>query len=172
MTHPSLTAVFAAARVTRWHTHPRLSLTHDPLDGHQGRVARIIMALHPAPSAQLLMAALTHDDGEHVTGDMPGHFKAQMANGYAIDAEVMAHLADAEDNARSELWGNVHINVTGDNADWLRLADRIDAFMWCGFHAAEEMDKPEWQRARQWIFDASAKLGCNAPVGEMLREVG
>lgn len=166
MSNPSLTAIFAAARVTRWHTHPRLSLTHDPLDGHQGRVARIIMALHPAPSAQLLMAALTHDDGEHVTGDMPGETKRKLSLDTSCD------LQDMEDYARSELWGNVHINVSGENADWLRLADRIDAFMWCGFHAAEELDKPEWQRARQWIFDTSAKLGCNAPVGEMLREVG
>ena len=163
---PSLLSIFAAARVTRWHTHPRLSLTHDPLDGHQGRVARIIMALHPAPSAQLLMAALTHDDGEHVTGDMPGETKRD------IDERLLSDLAFLEEDARERLWGNVHINVTGENADWLRLADRIDAFMWCGFHAAEELDKPEWQRARQWIFDASAKLGCNAPVGEMLREVG
>ena len=162
---PKLIDIFAAARVTRWHTHPRLSLTHDPLDGHQGRVARIIMALHPAPSAQLLMAALTHDDGEHVTGDMPGHFKAGAPEG--VEA-----IEEAEQQAREDLWGNVHINVTGENADWLTLADRIDAFMWCGFHAAEELDKPEWRRARQWIFDASAKLGCNAPVGEMLREVG
>lgn len=166
MTHPSLTAIFAAARVTRWHTHPRLSLTHDPLDGHQGRVARIIMALHPAPSAQLLMAALTHDDGEHVTGDMPGETKRDLPT---ITAGV---LEDMEDEAREVLWGNVHTHVSGENAAWLTLADRIDAFMWCGFHAAEELDKPEWQRARQWIFDASAKLGCNAPVGEMLREVG
>ena len=163
---PKLIDIFAAARVTRWHTHPRLSLTHDPLDGHQGRVARIIMALHPSPSAQLLMAALTHDDGEHVTGDMPGETKRD------IDERLLSDLAFLEEDARSELWGNVHINVSGENAEWLRLADRIDAFMWCSFHAAEELDKPEWKRARQWIFDASAKLGCNAPVGEMLREVG
>ena len=155
MSNPSLTAIFAAARVTRWHTHPRLSLTHDPLDGHQGRVARIIMALHPAPSAQLLMA-----------GDMPGETKRKLSLDTSCD------LQDMEDYARDALWGNVHTHVSGENADWLRLADRIDAFMWCGFHAAEELDKPEWQRARQWIFDASAKLGCNAPVGEMLREVG
>ena len=162
-----LLSIFAAARVTRWHTHPRLSLTHDPLDGHQGRVARIIMALHPAPSAQLLMAALTHDDGEHVTGDMPGEFKADLKC-----CGSYGDIAEFEDDARDALWGNVHTHVSGENAEWLRLADRIDAFMWCGFHAAEELDKPEWQRARQWIFDASAKLGCNAPVGEMLREVG
>lgn len=162
---PKLIDIFAAARVTRWHTHPRLSLTHDPLDGHQGRVARIIMALHPAPSAQLLMAALTHDDGEHVTGDMPGHFKEDFSYG-------MEWIDEIEQQGREELWGNVHINVSGENADWLRLADRIDAFMWCGFHAAEELDKPEWKRARAWIHDTSADLGCNAPVGEMLREVG
>ena len=163
---PKLIDIFAAARVTRWHTHPRLSLTHDPLDGHQGRVARIIMALHPAPSAQLLMSALTHDDGEHVTGDMPGETKRELR------ATVLDDLLEMEAEAIEDLWGNVHTHVTGENADWLRLADRIDAFMWCGFHAAEELDKPEWRRARQWIFDASAKLGCNAPVGEMLREVG
>lgn len=166
MSYPSLTAVFSAARVTRWHTHPRLSLTHDPLDGHQGRVARIIMALHPAPSAQLLMAALTHDDGEKATCDMSG------PNKESLPPELVEALEEAAQEAREALWGNVHINVTGENADWLKLADRIDAFMWCGFHAAEELDKPEWRRARQWIFDASAKLGCNAPVGEMLREVG
>lgn len=161
-----LLSIFAAARVTRWHTHPRLSLTHDPLDGHQGRVARIIMALHPAPSAQLLMAALTHDDGEKATCDMSG------PNKESLPPELVEALEEVAQEAREDLWGKVHINVTGENADWLTLADRIDAFMWCGFHAAEELDKPEWQRARQWIFDASAKLGCNAPVGEMLREVG
>lgn len=161
-----LLSIFAAARVTRWHTHPRLSLTHDPLDGHQGRVARIIMALHPAPSAQLLMAALTHDDGEHVTGDMPGDAKA------ALPPEIREALEEMEQEAREALWGNVHINVTGDNAEWLRMADKIDQFMWCGVETPAELEKPYWREARQWIFDASAKLGCNATVGEMLREVG
>ena len=67
-----LATIFRAGRVRRWHSDADLSWTDDYNDAHQGRVARLLLALHPNPSAVLLAAALTHDDGELKAGDM-GH---------------------------------------------------------------------------------------------------
>ena len=91
----NLNSIFRAGFVRRWHSDPDLCHTVDPIDGHSARVARIILALHPSPSVALIRAALTHDDGESVTGDMSAVMKRN-------NPFIAAHLARAEYIARTE----------------------------------------------------------------------
>lgn len=134
-----LAAVYRAGRVRRWHTNPELSHTNDYLDGHQGRVARIILAWHPAPSRALIIAALTHDDGEHAIGDLASPVKAALR---ALEPVAWARIEATEEDALAGLWGAVP-SVSIDDAAWLRFADRLDAYMWASAHNAR-MHSPEW----------------------------
>jgi len=136
-----LTRIFRHGRVARWHTNPDLAHTRDTIDGHMSRTARIILALHPMPSPKLIFAALTHDDGEHVTGDLPPAAKRRL--GFKVALDIM------ERNVRDEIWGP--IPITKEDERWLVFADRLDAWMWVQHHAPRVLHEPEWVEAQQWL---------------------
>ena len=149
MTHQTdIQRVFYAGLTTRWHTNPHLAQTCDRLDGHQGRVARLILALFPDASRDLLIAALTHDDGESVTGDIPATYpKSDMHK-------------SAEALARGEIWGLGFQLLARYERERLRLADKLDAYMWAEHHApAVVLDNPEWSEAWQEIVKLAVELG-------------
>lgn len=150
---PDLETIFYAGLVHRWHTNPRLAGTVDRLDGHQARVARIIIALWPDASRDLILAALTHDDGEYITGDVP-------APAGKTPAQVIAEL-----KAWRSVWGR-----EWPGRDWpdldpldkrrLHFADKLDAFQWAEHHAPEHvMMAEEWVRAHNWLLDEAEELG-------------
>lgn len=149
MTHTTdIQRVFYAGLTTRWHTNPWLAQTCDRLDGHQGRVARLILALWPDASRDLLIVALTHDDGESVTGDIPAT--------YGKTIEQMS----AEALAQSEIWGTGFQLLARYERERLRLADKLDAYMWAEHHApAVVLDNPEWSEAWQEIVKLAVELG-------------
>lgn len=148
----SLHEVFLAGFVRRWHTSPDLAHTGDRIDGHSGRVARIILLLHPDPSVDLLRAALIHDDGESVVGDM----KAPTKDKFPVIADA---LEEMECIARSDLWGLDTIDlVSGANSRWLKFADRLDAYMWAAHHAPHVMGSDGWPEAWQWLKESASDL--------------
>jgi len=154
MTHTTdIQRVFYAGLTTRWHTNPWLAQTCDRLDGHQGRVARLILALWPDASRDLLIAALTHDDGESVTGDIPAT--------YGKTAEQMG----AEVLAQNEIWGSGFQLLARYERERLRLADKLDAYMWAEHHQPHEvMTRKEWSDAWHEITQMAIALG----VGDRL----
>jgi len=142
--------IFYAGCVHRWHANPHLAGTADRTDGHSARVARIIANLHPSPSAALLMAALRHDDGEAVVGDVSGEAKRQYP--------TLAAMLDAiEERHIIALWG-VHSDLTVTEAAWLKFADRLDAWMWAKHHRAP-MDGDGWPEAWARLEKMAAGLG-------------
>lgn len=150
MTHTiDIQRVFYAGLTTRWHTNPHLAQTCDRLDGHQGRVARLILALFPDASRDLLIAALTHDDGESVTGDIPATYGKMLAQ---IEDEV---------RAKTDIWGYETLPLLSSlNARRLKLADKLDAYMWAEHHApAVVLNNPEWSEAWQEIVKLAVELG-------------
>lgn len=147
-----LNEVFLAGLVHRWHTNPHLAHTHDRLDGHAGRVARILLAIHPDPSVALLRAALTHDDGESVAGDIPGPTKRAHPE-YARAAEALER-AEIE-----RLWGRAGGDLTAQDVLWLRFADRLDAYQWAAHFAPQRMGHDGWPEVLAWLFDEARALG-------------
>ena len=147
----TITALYNAGAVRRWHTNPHMAHVVDTIDGHSGRVAKLILLLHPAPTMALLRAALTHDDGEHAVGDIPGPAKAEMppAARDALDA--------IETAARAAIWGPAPV-LTDREALWLRYADRLDAYI-TAERAGAPMDRDGWPDALGWIAATAAELG-------------
>ena len=152
----NLTSIFRAGFVRRWHSNPDLCHTVDPIDGHSARVARIILALHPSPSVALIRAALTHDDGESVTGDMSAVCKEQ-------NPVIASILARAEGVARRALWGHDPA-ISSAEERWLKFADRLDAYMWASHHAPHIMDRDGWSELLAWINETADVLGVDMKV--------
>jgi len=154
----NLTSIFRAGFVRRWHSNADLCHTVDRIDGHSARVARIILALHPSPSVALIRAALTHDDGESVTGDMGAVCK----HGNVTLAYLLMH---EEYKAQTALWGPGPEFGDGDR-DWLKFADRLDAYMWAAHHAPHIMDRDGWPELLTWINETAELLGVD------MKEIG
>lgn len=141
----ALLTIWRAGRTRRWHVNHRLSETHDYLDGHHARVARMILALHKSPSMALIRAALTHDDGESVTGDIPAPFKASLAS------PILAGLESWERDVRIRMWGgDPEPDLTKTDQLWIKLMDRLDAYLWAGHHG-QDMTKDGWNETRSDI---------------------
>lgn len=156
----NLEKAFRAGFTRRWHSNPDLCGTVDPIDGHQGRVARIILMLHPNPTVSLLKAALTHDDGEGVVGDTSGMTKADHPQEYGI-------LQVLECKAREAIWGP-QPDMLNANRLWLRFADKLDAYMWAAHHKPHVMAGDGWPEAGAWLLDTChILLPCNDTRREM-----
>lgn len=153
-----LMKIFRAGFVRRWHTHPDLAHTVDRIDGHSARVARIILALHPEPSLPLIRAALIHDDGESVVGDMPYPAKSGR-----LGTEYRA----VEGKAERAIWGDAPM-LSGDDLAWLKFADRLDAYMWAAHHAPHVLSGDGWPEAREWLLGEADRLGCLVQTGRAI----
>lgn len=116
-----LQAIFNAGRGRRWHMNPALSWTDDYLDGHQGRCARLALALFP-DDRDLRDYLLTHDDGESATGDIPWDVKRRLR------PDVAVYLHRLEVSSRAAIWGRVTLSLP--SAQRGDLCDRLDAYMW------------------------------------------
>lgn len=153
-----LLAIFRAGLTRRWHTNPDLAHTCDRIDGHSARVARIILALHPFPPLDLIRAALIHDDGESVVGDMSFPTKSKF--------KVLADALDeAEEMAIDAMWGQYPTEGCGPvERAWLTFADRLDAYMWAAHHAPLVLGRDGWPEAREWLRAEAERLGAEAGV--------
>ena len=150
MKKPTPSQLWLSGRVMRWHTNPRMAGTGDRLDGHQARVAQIILENHPEPSVALLRAALTHDAGEMVVGDLPADMKRQMP-------DVAARHRLEEIIARDIIAG-AFPDLSESETMWLHFADRLDALLWAQFHG-EDMTTTDWRLAREEIARLEFMLG-------------
>lgn len=171
----TLWRLFDAGRVRRWHTNPDLSWTEDYLDGHQGRVARLLLYLHPRPRVALLRAALTHDDGEWAVGDLAQPFKARLRR----EAPAMLDYVELiEADAADDLWAGAAA-LPGDpadarfeDADWLKFCDRLDAWMWAARWAPQAVrEHPDWIADRIWLFQTAGALGIADRIGTVMERV-
>jgi hypothetical protein len=150
MSAPTPSQLWLSGRVMRWHTNPHMAGTGDRLDGHHARVAQIILEKHPEPSVALLRAALTHDVGEMIVGDLPADMKRQMP-------EVAERHALVEAVSRDTISG-AFPDLSESEETWLRYADRLDAYLWAQFHA-EDMTTLDWRLAREEIARLASMLG-------------
>ena len=145
---------FQAGSVMRWHTNPALCHSGDRLDGHSARVARLIMLWHTCPSHALIRAALTHDDGEIVIGDLKGPGKRELS------ATTIAEIEDVEQKHAISIWGKPQ-SLDDDEKLWLTFADKTDALMWMLYYSPHQLNKLDWQQQVIKLHKAARYLKCN-----------
>lgn len=138
--------------VQRWHTHTLLARLGQTLGHHQWGVATIIGQLHPEPSADLILAALWHDVGEFVSGDMPYGAKR---NNPALSKK----LKRVEEAAHLTLTGCLFVGSDDDDQMWINMADRLEAYLYVRRFHPHLLDTPEWLECMDDVMHVAEKLG-------------
>lgn len=117
-------ALRAGLATRRFHCYQ--AVAPESVAAHSAGVALILVRWHPAPSAALLTAALTHDLGEYRVGDVPSPTKGRLQLGEqlaALEEEVLA----------ADRWPLP--TLTAEEAHWLQVADWLDG----AFYALDEL---------------------------------
>lgn len=155
----NLSSILRGGYCTRWHANPDMAHIRETLAEHHARVAQILLALHPSPSLALIDAALHHDAGEPLVGDLPQPFKAAFPL-------VAAQHAACEDEALASL-GLAH-RLNRLDADWLKLADRLAALAHVAKVAPHLLGSSGWPGDRGMAMTMARHLGCADAVADML----
>jgi len=149
--------IYQAGGVTRWHARPEVTAPQTDAD-HHGRVAQIMLYFWPNVRRELIYAALHHDCGELVTGDVP----------YAVKQArpELAKMLDAvEEQARDDM-GVMKIEMTPGEYLMLKFCDRLEAYTFIAMHHPHLLSNAEWIEGKARIDDTAKKLG----VQERLKE--
>ena len=151
-------AAWRATFTRRWHRHPELCETHDPVSSHQGRVALLTLILFPTSHA-VHRAAILHDMGEATVGDVPNPVKERNP-----DLKQSLDRIEAEELAKL---GLPDVSLSPIEQDMLKLCDKLDAILWAHHHRPHLMNHPGWQadiakvRSLMWrcgIGDSANKI--------------
>jgi hypothetical protein len=150
--------------VARWHASRCHALRHsgDTTDAHAARCCRLLLALKPDASANLIAATLHHDVAERVTGDTPWNAKQ--------DATLRDTLVRLEVNENMRL--QLREAVTLDEWDWIKLVDRLDAYLWAQMVAPAELAKQDWRNAWADILARAGRLDVRQQVADLIGECG
>lgn len=148
-----------AGNVRRWHSNPDLSHIHDTNDAHQGRCGVLVMTLWPDHSHMLLKAAITHDLGECVTGDMNGQIKHE-------NPDLAEMLAQIERRYLAK-WG-FDFDLTDTDARRLYLVDKLDAYLVVKSRAPWVLIRADWKQSYSRILNMADSLGVKSHVLEII----
>ncbi|MGA1757047.1 MAG: YfbR-like 5'-deoxynucleotidase [Pseudomonadales bacterium] len=149
--------LYESSFVQRWHTHPRLARLGQTLGHHQWACAALIAELHPLPTTALVLAALYHDVGEAVTGDMP--YMAKRMFGDVLGAY--------EKEAAQQITGHT-FDLSEEDERWLKLVDRLESVLFVRLNAPDLLAHPEWIECIEWIKLEASSLGVGTEVRGML----
>lgn len=142
--------VYRSGSVTRWHANP--DVPSQTLADHHGRVAQIVLHFWPDADPDLVYAALHHDCGELVTGDVPRPAK---------DADLSYARSLALREAVARLGMGIRTIDDNDprlNDPRLRFADRLEAYTYVSMQRPHLLSLPEWTSALEWLEDMSETL--------------
>lgn len=151
--------------VNRWHSNPSYKLRNsgDTIDAHQRRVMNLCEEISgwrcTRPSLDLLLAALNHDAAEAIIGDMPSPAKKRFPK-----------LGKEYEKAEKEVLASMGLiyDLSDIERAILKLADRLDAYLWVKKHDQEQLETPEWIKAAKKIKLSAETLGIAARVEEMI----
>lgn len=109
----NLINIYKAGGVRRYHT--ALHLQPQDIASHTWGVMAIILHINPWPSISLIRAAVYHDVGEVITGDIPAPFKWD-------NPDIAKQLEQAEAEAEQKL-GLGNNTLTEHEKAMLKIAD-------------------------------------------------
>lgn len=126
--------IYRSGSVTRWHTNP--DVPAQTLADHHGRVAQIILFFWPNSPPALLYAALHHDCGELIVGDVPSPTKKARPD---LDRALSA--------AEAMACASMGVEAIDQNNDRLRFADRLEAYTYVALTRHELLGQSQWVKA-------------------------
>lgn len=154
----SLLDMLDSGEVTRYHANPRLSRFGQTDAHHQWRCFVIILALHPNPSRDLLIAAATHDGGELMVGDLP--YPVKKAHPGLGDV-----LNKIEAEQRIKI-GFPHYELNEADKNWLAFADRLESTLYV--RGMLDHVPTGWSENNAELFDTAERLGILEKLQEIL----
>jgi hypothetical protein len=160
MTPAQRTLTLWRADVSRWHSSPdrALRMSGDTTQAHSARMCLLLLDMHPNPTLDLVRAILHHDTPETVTGDIPYGAKQRWPE-----------LKDALDWAEAEVATDLDLGYSND--PFIKLADRLDAYLWAHQVAPYVLATMEWRVCHAWIIAEGWRLGIGAQIEGIMQEV-
>lgn len=152
-----------AHRVRRYHSNAALAHLGQTNADHAHGVTSIILALHPAPSKNLMRAALWHDVGEASCGDLPSPFKKAYP-------QVAYMHARAEKFEAGKIAG-AHADLEPAEGEWLKMADGLEAVLFTAFYRPGLLDRQDWVEHVQDVLERADRLGVEGKVEEAIKAV-
>ncbi len=140
-----------AGFVRRWHTNFDLCDTVDSDAGHQGRVGVLTLKLFPNASRALIIAAITHDQGEVGPGDVSYDAKKASPAFCAMSRELEA--------AELKRQGLTLPDLTLDEVHALKLCDWLDAWLWMMREKPHLALRKDWAGQLAVTVDLAERLG-------------
>jgi hypothetical protein len=122
--HPLTLDPRSAGKVSRYHTWERIR--DQSVGEHTWQLLRIILAIHPHASPELIRWAMFHDVGERVTGDVPFPVKRE-------HLEVKRAFDAMEQEALLQMvpWGVIAgVQITDEETNLLKLGEFIEMMEW------------------------------------------
>jgi 5'-deoxynucleotidase YfbR-like HD superfamily hydrolase len=108
----------------------------------------------PNVRREMIYAALHHDCGELVTGDVP----------YAVKQarpELAKMLGEVEEQARADM-AITPTDITPGEHRMLKFCDRLEAYTFIAMYHPHRLSNADWIEDRAHIDDTAKKLGVQA----------
>lgn len=156
------------SEVNRWHASRSHALRNsgDTTDKHAARCYRLLIALNPSASVYLRDAVALHDVAERVTGDTPWGAKF-----HSEDLRATLVFLETRENVRLGI-SRIFEALRPEEWDWVKLVDRLDAYLWCQMVAPAELREVEWVNAWIDILDRAEALGVRDLVRSLMGDAG
>ena len=149
--------IYRSGGVTRWHARPEVTAPQTDAD-HHGRVAQIMLYFWPNVRREMIYAALHHDCGELLAGDVPYQAKQETP-------ELAILLGGLERHARDDM-GITPTDITPGEHRMLKFCDRLEAYTFIAMHHPHLLSNADWIEDRAHIEDTAKKLGVQARLKE------
>lgn len=156
-----ITDSWLAGSTQRWHATWYMSNVDDSVSAHSARVAELILQFSASPSAALLAHAITHDDGEQGSFDIPGPIKKRLSR--ATKEELYAIERDAFDC----LWNDhptLSKGLTDDESKLLKMCDMLDAYLMVKRYAPDHLSGDGWPETKKEILKMADNLSLYGEV--------
>lgn len=136
--------IYAGGKLKRFHA--RDTLTEQNIADHSFGVAWLTILqydIESPPRSAVIMAAMSHDLGEHIAGDVPGDTKKRVP-------ELKAIMNRLEDEALASV--GLTFSLTNAEERIIKFADLMEGLMFCirERHLGSRVCEPIW--SNYWKF--------------------
>ena len=162
MTPKQIALQWKAGFTDRWHSHAELGPYPDPIVGHSGRVALLMLGFWDDTTREALIAALRHDLAEYKVGDVSGKAKREYH-------DFKKALDEVEAQVFIEMFGLKPSPLPMPWSQRLNMCDKLDPLLFAQLHRPDLMMREDWIASRAKVLDMAGEMGIHHEVSEVIR---